>query len=436
MKEFCEYGRVADSVCPKTSAHHMGVQQIDRIHDRKMKRGGCMKYDFDAIIDRRNTNCVKYDFMEESGKPTDVLPLWVADMDFQTVPAIIERLKRTVEHGIFGYSQAKADYFKAIEGWYGSRFGWKLQEHWLVRTPGVVNAIATSIRAFTKEKEAVLIQQPVYPPFRNTVLTNGRRLVNSPLVLRNGRYEIDFEDFENKIRKENVKLFVLCSPHNPVGRVWTKEELLKIGEICLRHQVLVVSDEIHSDFIYPGHVHTVFATIEEAFAQNSIICTAPSKTFNLAGLQVSNIIIPNEGLRKRFIEEMHKAAIGGLNIMALTACQAAYEEGEEWLEELKSYLHGNLNFVRRFLKEKLPQIKLVEPEGTYLIWLDFRGLGLSNEDLEDFIVNKARLWLNAGEMFGREGAGFQRMNIACPRAILEQAFQRLEEAINCLSREA
>lgn len=394
-----------------------------------------MKYDFDTIIDRRNTNCVKHDFMEEHGKPKDVIPLWVADMDFQTVPAIIERLKRTVEHGIFGYSHAKEGYFKAIEGWYGSRFGWKLQEHWLVKTPGVVNAIATSIRAFTKENEAVLIQQPVYHPFSSTVLANHRRLVNSPLVLRDGRYEIDFEDFETKIREENVKLFILCSPHNPVGRVWTKEELTRIGEICLRHQVLVVSDEIHSDFVYPGHVHTVFASINEAFAQNCITCTAPSKTFNLAGLQASNIIIPNEGLRKRFTEAMRKAGIGELNIMALAACQAAYEEGEEWLEQLKSYLHGNVSFVGRFLKERLPQIRLIEPEGTYLIWLDFRGLGLNNGDLEDFIVNKAGLWLSAGDMFGREGEGFERMNIACPRAILEQAFNRLEGAVRCLSRE-
>jgi cystathionine beta-lyase len=394
-----------------------------------------MKYDFDTIIDRRNTNCVKHDFMEEHGKPKDVIPLWVADMDFQTVPAIIERLKRTVEHGIFGYSHAKEGYFKAIEGWYGSRFGWKLQEHWLVKTPGVVNAIATSIRAFTKENEAVLIQQPVYHPFSSTVLANHRRLVNSPLVLRDGRYEIDFEDFETKIREENVKLFILCSPHNPVGRVWTKEELTRIGEICLRHQVLVVSDEIHSDFVYPGHVHTVFASINEAFAQNCITCTAPSKTFNLAGLQASNIIIPNEGLRKRFTETMRKAGIGELNVMALAACQAAYEEGEEWLEQLKSYLHGNVSFVGQFLKERLPQIRLIEPEGTYLIWLDFRGLGLNNEDLEDFIVNKAGLWLSAGDMFGREGEGFERMNIACPRAILEQAFNRLEGAVRCLSRE-
>ncbi|MGI6706145.1 MAG: MalY/PatB family protein [Clostridia bacterium] len=395
-----------------------------------------MKYDFDTIIDRRNTNCVKYDFMEEHDRPKDVIPLWVADMDFQTAPAIIERLKRIVEHGIYGYSGVKADYFKAVERWFSSRFAWKVQEDWLVRTPGVVYAIATSIQALTKEKDAVLIQQPVYHPFRSTVLVNHRRLVNSPLVLRDGRYEIDFEDFENKIREENVKLFILCSPHNPVGRVWTREELTKIGEICLRHQVIVVSDEIHSDFIYPGHSHTVFASIDEAFAQNSITCTAPSKTFNLAGLQVSNIFIPNEELRKRFTDEMKKAGIGGLNVMALAACQAAYEEGEEWLEQLKSCLYENLQFIRRFLKEKLPQIRLIEPEGSYLIWLDFRGLGLNKEDLEDFIVNKAGLWLNAGDMFGREGEGFQRMNIACPRAILERTFHQLEEAVNSLSRES
>lgn len=388
-----------------------------------------MSYDFDRIVDRRGTNCLKYDFAKERGKREDVLPLWVADMDFRTAPEILERLQQVVSHGIFGYSEGKEDYFLAVQRWYAEHFDWQVERSWLVKTPGVVFAIAMAIRAFTEEGDAVLLQQPVYYPFSEVIRDNNRVLINSPLKLSEGHYEIDFEDLEEKIRANGVKLFLLCSPHNPVGRVWQEWELRKLGDICLRHGVLVVSDEIHSDFTYEGHVHHVFANLSPEFSDITVTCTAPSKTFNLAGLQASNIFISNPMLRQQFKKAMDAAGYSQLNLMGLVACQAAYEKGKPWLKALKAYLAENLNFVREYLKKHLPKIKLVEPEGTYLVWLDFRELGLTEAQREDLIVNKARLWLDSGAMFGVDGEGFERINIACPRAVLRQALEQLEEAI-------
>lgn len=388
-----------------------------------------MGYDFDRVIDRRGSLCIKYDFAKERGKAEDVLPLWVADMDFQTAPEVLERLHGVVSHGIFGYSEGKDAYFQAVSRWYRKYFGWETKRQWLVKTPGVVFAIAAAIRAFTKEGETVLLQQPVYYPFAEAIRDNRRQLVNNPLKLSDGHYEIDFEDFEEKIIENKVKLFLLCSPHNPVGRVWKKWELEKMGEICLKHGVLVVSDEIHSDFTYPGHTHSVFASLREEFAENSIICTAPSKTFNLAGLQVSNIFIPNQELRQKFKKAVDQTGYSQVNLMGLAATQAAYETGEEWLAELKIYLKDNLEFVRTYLTERLPEIKLIEPEGTYLLWLDFRELGLTETEREELIVNKAKLWLDSGAIFGAGGEGFERINIACPRSTLRQALEQLETAV-------
>lgn len=389
-----------------------------------------MKYNFDEIIDRRNTDSVKYDQVEKSGKPADVLPLWVADMDFRTAPGIVERLSADAAFGIYGYSEGGEDYFRAVSGWYRERFGWTVEKEWLVQTPGVVFAINIAVRALTEEGDAVIIQQPVYYPFSAAIRNNGRKLINSGLVLRNGRYEIDFEDLEKKIVENNVKLFILCSPHNPVGRVWTEEELRRIGGICLAHGVKVISDEIHSDFVYEGHRHHVFTTVDPAFEAISIVCTAPSKTFNLAGLQVSNIFIPDQQMREAFQKQMQLIGYGGINLIGLHACQAAYETGREWLEELKIYLKGNLDFVREYLEKNLPMIRLIEPEGTYLIWLDCRGLGLPEEELERLIVQEAKLWLDAGVMFGESGEGFERINIACPRAVVREAMERLNRAVS------
>lgn len=389
-----------------------------------------MPVDFDTVPNRRGTNCFKYDFAREMGMPEDVLPLWVADMDFPTAPAVLERLHALAEHGIFGYTGVKDAYFSAVHNWYAQRFGWETQRSWLVTTPGVVFAIATAIRALTQKGDAVLIQQPVYYPFANKVTENDRQLVVNPLVLKNGRYEMDFADMERKIVDYHVKMLLLCSPHNPVGRVWTKEELLRVGEICQKHGVLVVSDEIHADFTYAGHTHRVFASVKSEFADFTITCTAPSKTFNLAGLQNSNIFIPNRQLRHAYKKELSACGCGGTNCMGMAACQAAYEAGADWLEQLKQYLAGNLAYIRQFLREKLPEIALIEPEGTYLVWLDLRKLGLTEQQQRQLIVQDAKLWLDTGTLFGQGGEGFERINIACPRTTIEQAMQRLEHAVH------
>ena len=389
-----------------------------------------MKFDFDKVVDRHGTKCLKYDFAKERGRSDDMLPLWVADMDFPTAPGIQKSLSDAVAHGIYGYSEGKDDYFQAAAGWYEKHFGWKVEKEWLIKTPGVVFALAMAVKAYTKEGDAVLLQQPVYYPFSEVITDNHRRLINSPLQQIGGHYEINFEEFEQKIVEENVKLFLMCSPHNPVGRVWKEWELRKIGDICLKHNVLVVSDEIHSDFTYGENIHHVFASLDEKYAAITTTCTAPSKTFNIAGLQISNIWISNPELRARFRAEVTAAGYSQVNLMGLVACQAAYETGEEWLKELKIYLEGNLDYVRTFLKENLPEIKLTEPEGTYLLWLDFKSLGMKEEQLKDLVENKAKLWLDSGAMFGPDGEGFERINIACPREILKQALTQLAEAVH------
>lgn len=391
-----------------------------------------MKYDFDEMIDRTNTDSLKYDFAAERGMPEDILSLWVADMDFKTAPCITQRMQQDIAHGIFGYTDGKEYYFNAVASWYETYFSWKIEKDWLIKTPGIVYAIAMAVQAYTKEGDGVLIQQPVYYPFAGVVRDNNRRLINNPLVLKNGRYEMDFEDLEQKLASSGVKLFLLCSPHNPVGRVWTEDELGRVGELCLRYDVKIVCDEIHSDFVYPGHKHYVFTTVDKRFEEISVICTAPSKTFNLAGLQISNIFIPNPQLRKAFRHVMNAGGYSQVNMLGLHACQAAYEGGREWLDQLKEYLIENLNFVRTYLEEKLSQIKLIEPEGTYLIWLDFRELGLSEGELEELIVQKAKLWLDRGNIFGKIGEGFERINIACPRATLQQALEQLRTAVDTL----
>lgn len=388
-----------------------------------------MKYDFSQVIERNNTLSIKYDFAKERKKPSGLLSLWVADMDFPVAQEIKDALIERCNHGIFGYSEVKTPYYEVIAKWYQEKFNWSTKKQWLVKTPGVVAAIANAIRAFTNIGDAVLIQKPVYYPFFLTIEDNQRKVVNNSLVYKNGRYEMDFVDFEEKIISHKVKLFVLCSPHNPVGRVWNKEELLKLGDICLKHKVIVVADEIHADFVYHGYQHQVFANLKTEYQEITVTCTAPSKTFNIAGLQVSNIFIANENLRKKFKQELKKTANADINVMGLIACQAAYSQGEDWLRQVKIYIAENLEYVKTFLRDNLPQVKLVEPEGTYLLWLDFRELNLTEEELEDLIINKAKLWLDGGTMFGTEGVGFQRINIACPQKILIQAFTQLKEAL-------
>lgn len=391
-------------------------------------------YSFDEIIERHGTGSIKYDLAAVKGMPEDILPFWVADMDFKSPPAVIEALSERVQHGIFGYSDTLDEaYFNAVSIWYRDRFGWQIRPEWLVKSPGVVFAICMAIRALTQPGDAVLIQQPVYHPFEHSVRINGRRPVVNQLLYRNGRYYMDVEKFERQIAEENVKLFILCSPHNPVGRVWTKEELTAAGDICTKYGVYVVSDEIHHDFVYPGYKHSVFAGLKPEYADITVTCTAPSKTFNMPGLQVSNIFIANEKIRRMFNDELQKTGYGQPNAMGLAACQAAYEKGAEWLDELIRYLSGNLSFLRNFLKDELPAVHMIEPEGTYLVWLDFSDTGLSDRELEHFLVHRARLWLSPGPQFGAGGNGFQRFNIACPRAVLQQGLNRLKEAFASLS---
>ncbi|MCL2252915.1 MAG: pyridoxal phosphate-dependent aminotransferase [Lachnospiraceae bacterium] len=388
-----------------------------------------MKYNFDEIIDRKNTNSWKYDFSAELGKPDGLLPLWVADMDFRVPPCVQDKVKEGAELGIYGYSEAKSEYFNAIEKWYRKYHNYKLKEEWLVKTPGIVFAISTAIRAFTEKGDGILVQPPVYYPFCDEILHSSRKLVTNDLHLNNLHYEIDFGDFENKIIKNNVKIFILCNPHNPVGRVFKNEELKRMGDICARHGVIVLSDESHCDFVYPSHKHTVFAGIKKEFEQITINLTSPSMTFNLAGLQVANIFIANKDLRVKFNKAMAKTGYGRLNYFGLIASQAAYEGGREWVEQLNQYLQSNIDFVRVFLQNRLQGIRLIEPEGTYLIWLDCRGLSLNEEEREDLIIKKAGLWLYSGRQFGGCGEGFERINIACPRKTLETAFYRLLKAL-------
>ncbi|MDE5983839.1 MAG: pyridoxal phosphate-dependent aminotransferase [Eubacterium sp.] len=387
-------------------------------------------YNFDEFVNRKGTNSLKYDFAVECGYPENVLPLWVADMDFPTAQPVLDALHKAVHHGIFGYSEVKADYYSAVSKWFSERFSFETKPEWLVKTPGIVFAIAMAIRALTDVGDSVLIQTPVYYPFYSAIEDNNRKLVQNELVYINGHYEIDFDDFESKIKENRVKLFILCSPHNPVGRVWTKDELQKIGEICNRYNVFVVSDEIHCDFTLNGNQHTVFSVACPQMQDKSIICTAPSKTFNLAGLQVSNIWIPDLTARKKILNEIDACGYSQLNSLGLVAAQAAYESGSEWLCQCKTYMQNNLDFLRDFLQKSLPEIKLVEPEGTYFAWLDCSQLGLSYKELNDLIINKAGLWLDAGHIFGKKSAMFQRIVLACTRKTLATALEQLEKAIH------
>ncbi len=381
--------------------------------------------DFDRIINRKNTRCLKYDFAVKRGMPEDVLPLWVADMDFETSSYIEDALTERVKEGIFGYSEVQTPYFEIIRDWMVRHHDWEPQERWLIKTPGVVFALAMAVKAYTDPGDKVLLQQPVYYPFSEVITDNGREVVSNDLVLaEDGTYKIDFADFEQKIIANGIKLFLLCSPHNPVGRVWTREELEKIGDICVKHGVTVVSDEIHNDFIWEG-THTVFANIKKEFADISVTCTSPSKTFNLASMLISNIFIPNQTLRRKFRKEMDGAGISQLSVLGLVATEAAYAHGDEWYTAMKTYVRENIAFARAYVEENLPGVRMIDTQGTYLIWLDFRQTGLTVEELDHKIIYEARLWLDSGKIFGKTGEGFERINVACPRAVLQEALDRI-----------
>lgn len=388
--------------------------------------------DFDKVIDRRNTRCLKYDFAKRRGMPEDVLPLWVADMDFATSSYIEDALIERAKHGIFGYSEVQTPYFEILANWLKKHHNWDVQEKWLIKTPGVVFALAMAVKAYTEIGESVLIQAPVYYPFYEVIRDNGRKIVENELYLGDdNRYHIDFEDFEDKIISEKVRLFILCSPHNPVGRVWTAEELVKLGDICVKHGVIVVSDEIHADFVFKGR-HHVFASLKKEFENISITCTSPSKTFNLASMMMSNIFIPNHELKRKFRKELDAAGTSQLGIMGLVACEAAYSKGEEWYRSMIEYVRKNIEFTKEYIAENIPDVSMIDIEGTYLVWLDFHKTGLTAEELDRRIIHNAKLWLDSGKIFGKCGEGFQRINVACPRSILKEALDRIKNILKGL----
>ena len=408
------------------------------------------KYDFDKRIERRGTACFKYDAGPKMMGRDDLLPLWVADMDFALPEEILAALRQRVDHGVFGYTYTDDRYLDAVEHWFKRRYSWEIDRECVVAVPGVVYAVTCAIRALTEPGDAVLIQEPVYYPFRTSIEKNGRICVNNqlryvrdsssygddrswpddclPPVFEGAHYEIDFADFERRIIDHNVRAFILCSPHNPVGRVWTEAELQRMGDICLAHGVAVISDEIHCDFVY-GHDFISYGRLGERFKDQTIICTAPSKTFNLAGLQASNILIPDRGLRERFRAESSRNGFGEIGTMAKAGVEAAYTYGAGWLDELLIYLQGNLNAMEVFINEHIPQVKMIRPEGTYLVWLDLSEIAGSPEQIKHLIVDKARLWLDNGSMFSSETWMFERVNIATTRARLMQALSQLEEAL-------
>lgn len=387
-------------------------------------------YNFDEVINRRHTNSLKWDLIEEKGYEQDILPMWVADMDFKTLPDISHALEQKVKEGIFGYTKVSDEYYNSIIYWMKNRHNWEIKKDWIVITPGIVTALKMAVNIYTQPNDCIIIQKPVYYPFDFSIELNHRVVIENPMRLKDNQYELDLEDFEKKIIDNNVKMYILCNPHNPIGKVWTKEELKAVGDICKKHNVLVISDEIHHDFVYNSHQHIPFYSVDESYKEFSIVCTAPSKTFNLAGLQVSNIIIANESLRKKFIEYKEKQGIVAPNIFAIEATIVAYTKGEQWVNELVNYLYSNIQFMKNFIKTRIPQLKIIEPQGLYLVWVDFTALNMSSKELEEFMIKKAKLWLDEGYIFGTGGECFERFNIACPRETLKNALLRLEKAIN------
>ncbi len=388
-----------------------------------------MKYDFDKIYDRKDSGCFKYDAMKIMYGRDDLLALWVADMDFSIAPEIMNQIKARLEHPIFGYNFKKTDHFDSFIKYVAKRHKWDLDSSWFQMSPGIVPAINFMVKIFTELGDKILIQQPVYAPFKEAVVAHDRRLLVNNLIEDKGLYTIDFEDLENKIAKS--KIFIFCSPHNPVGRVWTKDELLKIGRMCKKHNTLIFADEIHNDLIYPGAQHIPIASLED-FSDFTITMMSPAKTYNIAGLQSSVIICPNSTLFEQIRKYLFDIHVYGSNAIGTIAFRAAYEYGEEWLEELLVYLQENRDYLYDRIS-KMKGVSMQKPEATYLAWLDFKELNLDDKELADFCKNKAKLALNAGASFGRKGSGFMRLNFGCPRSILVQAMDNLEKALKELS---
>lgn len=391
-----------------------------------------MKYNFDEVIDRTGTAAVKIDGMNEVWGRTDLLPLWVADMDFATPPFILEAIRRRCEHPILGYTEKPESYYQAIIGWVKRRYGMEVSKEQLNYVPGIVPGLGMALNCFTVPGDKVMIMPPVYHPFAWLVQRNGRRLVECPLKLENGTYRMDLDLFRRSIK--GVRVLILCNPHNPGGVVWTREELETLADVCAEDNVIVFSDEIHADLTLPPHRHVPFAMLSEHARNNSVTFMAPSKAFNIPGMAASHTIIFNEGLHKRFEAYLDAGELDMGHVLAYPAVEAAYTQGDEWLEQCLAYVQANIDYVEAYLRENLPAIQAMRPQASYLVWLDCRELGLSQEALVDFFVSGARLALNDGAMFGKEGEGFMRMNVGCPRSILEQALKQLKEAYDNLHR--
>ncbi len=388
-----------------------------------------MTYNFDEIIDRNDTLSVKYGLRKKIFGKEDTIPLWVADMDFKTPDFIVDAIKERASHEIYGYSYRPDSFYQAAQHWVKRRHNWDINFNWLTFSPGIVPGVNLSVLEFTEPGDKIMIQPPVYFPFFHAVKKNNRTLVENKLVLRNGRLEIDFEDFEKKVQN-GVKMFILSNPHNPGGNVWTKDELKQMGEICLKHNVLILSDEIHSDIVFPGNKYTPMASISEEIAENTLTFIAPSKTFNIAGLATSVGIISDKLLRDRFKNMMDRIHIANGNLFGTVAFEAAYKYGDDWLDQLIQYLKGNLDFLTEYIQKNIPQIKVIQPEGTYLVWLDCRQLPLANNEIHKFMIEKAEVAFNDGASFGENGEGFQRLNFGCPRAVLKEALENIKKAVD------
>lgn len=389
-----------------------------------------MKYNFDEIIPRKNSDCLKYDKLQEMFGTDDALSMWIADMDFRTPPFVIEALRRRLDHEVLGYTFCSPQWKPAIQNWVSRHYGWDVKEEEIGFVGGIVPAISFAVQCFTAPNDKILIQPPVYHPYHHVVKDLGRTLVYNPLRLVNGQFEMDFEDLERKIA--GCKLFLLCNPHNPGGRVWNADELVRIADICAKNDVIVISDEIHCDMALTGYKHTVFATVSEDAAQNSVTLMAASKTFNIAGLKSSYHIIQNEALRKQYSEYLTRSELDTAHLFATTAVAVAYNEGDEWLAQMLQYVEENIAFLDKYLKENMPKISFIRPQASYLVFLDARELGMPQERLVEFFLKEAKVAMNDGTMFGQEGAGFMRMNLGCPRATLQQALEQIKAAYDRL----
>lgn len=390
-----------------------------------------MKYDFDCYVERRGSGSMKWDLLEERFGAGDLAPLWVADMDFRCPPEVCESLDCKVTHGVLGYPTVPDSLFDAVTGWQKKRHGWDVDREWVSWAPGVVAGLAFSLEAYTKPGDGVIIQTPVYPPFHETVELSGRRLVTNPLKRENGRYTFDLEHLE-KLVTPTCRTLILCSPHNPVMRVWTREELTALADLAKRKDMLILADEIHQDIVYKDARHICFASLSEDAAKRSLTFVAPSKTFNLAGLASSVAIIPDESLRKRYQSVLQRFHLFRLNMMGLLATEAAYAKGGEWRDEMMEYMEGNRELVETYVRERMPKAKMDHPEGTYIFWIDFRGYGLKGDDLQKFLIDKAKVAMNDGRSFGTEGDGFARINIGTTRAQLEEGLERIAAALEKL----